>query len=249
MSRGRKIIGFDRKIRLSWLDATADWAAQGRSAAEIRARLDQLLDGQVAGEGSRSARGKTKTVLLHIWVLVPEHFLPLRDDGLALLRQRSGRDRLPLHWAMCVATYPFFRELAATTGRLLGVQGTATLSQIARRMTEAWGERSTVIRAVQRLTRCFVDWGALRETGERGVFNAPQRVIVAEHKDLGLWMLEAALSNCDAPMVPLRSLIGSSAFFPFSLSLSPRDVGGELQAGALPPAFLNEDMVMLRESR
>ena len=24
-----RLVGFDRKIRLSWLDATADWAAQG----------------------------------------------------------------------------------------------------------------------------------------------------------------------------------------------------------------------------
>ena len=36
MDREHKIIGFDRKIRLSWLDATADWAAQGLSAAAIQ---------------------------------------------------------------------------------------------------------------------------------------------------------------------------------------------------------------------
>ena len=48
----RRIIGFDRKIALSWLDATADWAAQGLSAAEIRQRLDRLLAGQVAGAGA-----------------------------------------------------------------------------------------------------------------------------------------------------------------------------------------------------
>ena len=27
----RRIIGFDRKIRLSWLDATAEWTMQGLS--------------------------------------------------------------------------------------------------------------------------------------------------------------------------------------------------------------------------
>ena len=32
----RRIIGFDRKIRLSWLDATAEWIAQGLSVAQIR---------------------------------------------------------------------------------------------------------------------------------------------------------------------------------------------------------------------
>jgi len=35
---------------------------QGLSAHEIRAQLERLLDGQVAGEGPHSARGKTMTV-------------------------------------------------------------------------------------------------------------------------------------------------------------------------------------------
>ena len=54
----RRIIGFDRKIRLSWLDATAEWTLQGPSPAEIRAQLERLLDGQVYGSGSHSARGR-----------------------------------------------------------------------------------------------------------------------------------------------------------------------------------------------
>ena len=155
------IIGFDRKIHLSWLDATAEWTAQGLTAAEVRTQLERLLEGQVAGDGPHNARGKTITVLLHIWVAVPDALVPFRDEGLVLLRGRSGRDRLPVHWGMCLATYPFFREVAATTGRLLALQGTAALSQIVRRMTESWGERSTLTRAVQRVVRSFVEWGIL----------------------------------------------------------------------------------------
>ena len=79
----------------------------------------------MAGDGPHSARGKTMTVLLHVWTTVPDAAVPLRDDALALLRGRTGRDRLPLHWGMCLATYPFFRDVAATTGRLLALQGTA----------------------------------------------------------------------------------------------------------------------------
>ena len=99
MGTEHRIVGFDRKIQLSWLDATAEWAAQGLCVTDIRTRLEQLLEGKVAGSGSHSARGKTITVLLHIWVLVPEALVPLRNDGLALLRERSGRGRLPLHRA------------------------------------------------------------------------------------------------------------------------------------------------------
>lgn len=134
----RRIIGFDRKVRLSWLDATAEWTAQGLSAAETRAQVARLLDGQVAGDGPHSARGKTMTVLLHVWMAVPDVVVPLRDDALTLLCGRTGRGRLPLHWGMCLATYPFFRDVAATTGRLLALQGEAALSQIVRRIAESW---------------------------------------------------------------------------------------------------------------
>lgn len=246
MGTQRRTIGFDRKIQLDWLDATAEWAAQGLSAADIRERLEQLLEGKVAGIGPHSARGKTMTVLLHIWVLVPETLVPLRDDGLALLRDRSGRDRLPLHWGMCMATYPFFRDVAATTGRLLSLQGTTALSQIVRRMAESWGERSTLTRAVQRVVRSFVQWGVLVETGERGIFAPAPKVIVGSSDEIGPWLLEAGISNCGRSARPFRSLVGAVSFFPVRLNPSLRDVGGNPRLTVYRQG-LDEDIVILRE--
>jgi len=242
----RKTIGFDRKIQLNWLDATADWAAQGLSVADIRERLEQLLDGKVAGTGPHSARGKTMTVLLHVWVHVPKALVPLRDDGLALLRGWSGRDRLSLHWGMCMATYPFFRDVAATTGRLLALQETAALSQIVRRMTESWGERSTLVRAVQRVVRSFVEWGVLVETDERGIFSPAPKVPVTNDNGVGSWLLEAGISNCERQVCPFRSIVGAASFFPLKLKLSPRDVGSNPRLEVYRQG-LDEDMVVLHQ--
>lgn len=244
----KTIIGFDRKIRLQWLDATAAWAAQQLPTTEIRMKLDKLLEGVVSGSGSHSARGKTKTVLLHIWALVPDRLVPLRDDGLILLNERSSKDRLTLHWGMCVATYPFFRDVATITGRLLAVQGNATLPQVMRRMTEVWGDRSTLIRAVQRVIRCFVDWGVLQETEHRGIFCSTQKQSVAGDRALALWMLEAAVSNGDTRSRPFRSVISYPAFFPFSLELPPHEVSYSSRL-ELHRFGLDEDVVVLRESR
>ncbi len=245
MGTKRKAIGFDRRVELNWLDATADWAAQGLSDADIRTRLEQLLEEKVAGDGPHSARGKTMTVLLHIWVLVPESLVPLRDEGLARLRTRSGRDRLPLHWGMCVATYPFFRDVAATTGRLLSLQGTAALSQIVRRITESWGERSTSIRAVQRIVRSFVEWGVLAETDERGIFSPVPKITVPDSDGVGPWLMEAGISNCDRQARSFRSLVSAASFFPFELRLSPRDVGSSPRLEVYRQG-LDEDVVILK---
>ena len=220
MDRERKIVGFDRQIRLSWLDATADWAAQGLSTADIRTRLDRLLDGQVAGSGPHSARGKTMTVLTHVWVLVPDTLGQLRNDGFNLLDVRSARDRLPLHWGMCLATYPFFRDVAETTGRLLALQGRATLSQIVRRATESWGARSTVVRATQRIVRSFVAWDALGETRERGVFVPATKIMVAD-SGLGSWLLGASVNSSNHGDHPLPELANATFLFPFDLRVSP----------------------------
>ena len=239
----RRIIGFDRKVRLSWLDATAEWTMQGLSVPEIRAQLERLLDGQVAGEGSHSARGKTMTVLLHVWMAVPAAAVPLRDDALTLLRGRTGRDRLPLHWGMCLATYPFFRDVAATTGRLLALQGEASLSQVVRRMAESWGERSTLTRAVQRIIRSFVEWGVLAETGVRGVFSPAARIAVAGN-GVGPWLLEAGLVSYGRREYPLRGLVGAS-LYPLDLTVSVRDVSGNPRL-ELYRQGLDEDVVVLK---
>ena len=211
----RRIIGFDRKIALSWLDATADWAAQGLAPAEIRKRLGRLLDGQVAGAGWHSARGKTMTVLLHVWVLTPAALAPLRGGGLDLLRGSAGRDRLPVHWGMCLAVYPFFHDVAATTGRLLTLQGRAALSQIVRRVTEAWGTRSTVTRAAQRIVRSGVDWGVLAETGERGVYAPAPKTTVRDDGSAGAWLREAGSAASARAGHPHHRLANLPAFYPF----------------------------------
>ena len=241
----RRIIGFDRKIRLNWLDATAEWIAQGHSVAEIRVQLERLLDGQVAGDGPHSARGKTLTVLLHIWVTLPDPLVPFRDDALVLLRGRCERDLLPLHWGMCLATYPFFGDVAATTGRLLALQGSAALSQIVRRMAESWGERSTLTRAVQRVVRSFVEWGVLEETGDRGTFSGAARILVSGGDRIGPWLLEAGLMSSGRREYPLRGLVEGASLYPLDLALSVRDVNDNPRL-ELCRQGLDEDVVVFK---
>lgn len=217
---GRKVIGFDRDIQLEWLDKTAVWASQGLKIEEIRSNLDRLLEGKVKRSGQRSARDKTMTVLLHVWSQVPDALTPLRDEGLRMLPERTSKERLPLHWGMCIATYPFFRDVVAIIGRLLRLQGTVALTQLTRRATESWGERSTVIRAARRIGRSLVRWGILTESGERGVYLQAPMVTITNDDEVGPWLVEAGLSNCDGQARPLRSLLGSPELFPFSLAVS-----------------------------
>ena len=94
----------------------------------------------------------------------------LRNNALELLRDTSEGSRMPIHWAMMMAAYPFFLDVATNAGKLIAMNGDVTLSQIVRRMLDAWGDRSTLPRATQRILRSMVQWGALRDGKMRGQY-------------------------------------------------------------------------------
>src|SRR5207249_2876639 len=142
-------IGYNRTVKLEWLDYTAELLDNGRSENEIHIALAELLREELSpdSDAKRGSREKTITILLKTWVRVPESLTAFRNVGLKLLKDRPAADRLLPHWGMTIAAYPFFRTVAEVTGRLLRLQGTAGAAQIQRRVRERVGERETVARS------------------------------------------------------------------------------------------------------
>jgi len=224
----RATIGFDRRIDLEWLDAAAAQAAAGASTREMRAYLWSLLEGVVSGDKSNSARGKTVTVLSHIWGEVPGPGASLRERAVAQLERSTPDERLALHWAMMVGTYPVFADTAAAVGRLLLLQGNFTLAHLTRRLVGLWGERSTIERAGQRIVRSMVQWAVLQDTTTRGMYEAvPRRRKVGPA--VGTLLIEALLVDAEEASVSLDQLIGHPASFPFDLDLNASHIRGKSQ--------------------
>src|SRR5262245_22000583 len=107
----RSPIGFDRDIRLEWLDAVATQVCAGRSTEEVRQSIHKMLAGVLAISKSGSALKKTTTVLLRVWCRVPEPAVGLRNRIAPVMLELSASDRLAAHWCMCLATYPFFLDV------------------------------------------------------------------------------------------------------------------------------------------
>jgi hypothetical protein len=160
------MIGYNRTVKLRWLDETVDLFLAGMSDADIyealRERLkDELSVGSTAPRGSRE---KTITILMKTWVRVPPQLRELRKDGVQLLHGVRRSERLPLHWGMTMAVYPFWRVVADVTGRLFRLQGTAAPMQVQRRVKELLGEREAVARSVRYVLRAFADWGVIEDS-------------------------------------------------------------------------------------
>jgi hypothetical protein len=119
---------------------------------------------------------------------------------------------------MSIGTYPFFLDVAASVGKLLALNGHANLSQIVRRMTESWGDRSTLPRAIQRVLRSMVQWRVLNDQRPKGTFLAPaRRTDVSE--PISELLLQAILVSHGQGM-PLSQLTAHPALFPFETDMS-----------------------------
>lgn len=214
----RVTIGFDRRIDIEWLDAAAGRLAMGQSQAAVREFLWSLLRDVVAGESVHSARGKTLTVLARIWLTVPTQAKYLRDGALECIRTVPPHERIALHWAMCLGCYPFFFDVAASVGKLLSLHGSASLPQVARRMTEIWGDRSTLPRAIQRVLRSMVQWDVLLDGPVKGTFGpVPRRVQIGGRT---AELLIEALLVSQGSGIPFSQAISHPAIFPFDISVS-----------------------------
>jgi hypothetical protein len=211
-------VGFSQRVRLEWLQQTAQAFLAGETREQIQATLQELLRDQlsVGGTAERGNREKAITILLKIWVSVPMHLEALRNDGLDLLKRLPVHDHLAVHWGMTLAVYPFFGVVADNVGRLLRLQGSATAAQVQRRVREQLGERETVARAARRVLRCFVDWEVLQESTEKGGYQgAPPRPL--QNTALTAWLIEAVLTASGVQAGTLGGITQSPALFPFAV--------------------------------
>lgn len=243
-------IGFSQRIQLEWLERTAGLVLAAGSRAQVEHALQGLLAHQlsIGGTAQRGNREKAITILLKIWVTPPRELLSLRDDGLALVRSLPPDDHLAVHWGMTMAVYPFFGVVADTVGRLLRLQGTVSAAQVQRRLREQLGERDTVARAARRILRCFIDWGVIEDTQQKGVYSAECSRLVLDLR-LAAWLVEAALVARDADTAPLKAVVQSPALFPFSfrpITISDLQTNGRLETFR---QGLDEDMVTVRAAK
>jgi len=215
---GTMEIGFSQRVRLEWLEHTAELALAGKQRSEIKGCLEEMLRDHlpVGSNPERGNRDKAVTILLRTWVSVSKPLEPLRNDGLALLQRLLSDERLAVHWGMAMAAYPFLDAVAETAGRLLRLQGSVGATQVQRRIREQLGERETVARAARRVLRSFVDWGVLRDTEVKGRYEATAPRPVRD-RVLAAWLVEAALVAGGTGTGMLAALVSSPVLFPFEL--------------------------------
>lgn len=215
MSASAVSIGFDRTLRLEWLDLAAALAIEEVPLSVARERVLEGLRSEIDGH---EAREKTALVLTRIWYPNTDAKRRLRDAAVELVQEISPDQRLAIHWGLTLVAYPFFRDIAAIVGRLSRLQMALSTEQIRRRLLEEYGDRSVIERARRRVVGTFAAWGVLSVIDERrGVYRLNDSLPVTQ---LGTqrWLLEASLRAAPAGTLPLESATHAPELFPFGFT-------------------------------
>ena len=242
-------VGLDRLIRLAWLKKTSSLALAGNDAASVKSVLQDDLKGSFRSSDVdvRGSIDKTITILLRVWLTVPGELEPLRMEGLRLLEHLPPRDHLAVHWGMIMAAYPFWSGVATQVGRLMRLQGSVAATHVQRRVCEQYGERETVLRRTRYALRSYLDWGALQETGAKGVYYTGVPLTV-DDLQLVAWLVEAALHARANGSAPLKDLIAGPSLFPFRIKPVRAESLAAMSARLdILRHGLDDDLVMLRK--
>ena len=220
MSNRHKKIGIKHVIRLEWMDKTLDMVLAGMSNKEIRDELDIYLADKKPSGGTGTRGKKTYiiaiSILMQTWCNPDKEIKSFRDAALIYAKKNGRKTRLPLHWTMISAAYPFWGGVAKQIGRLLNLQDQITKKQIVQRLKEQYGDRQTISRYARYVIRSFVVWGILKDTSVKGIYAKNKNILVGQNQTLLL--VESLLLTSPESSLSLQGALNSPTLFPFQIS-------------------------------
>ncbi len=204
-------IGFNRRVRASWLTETLRLSAAGVAVNETEAGLKEQI--ALENKGKETIR-KVFIYLNRVWIKPRDYCSALRDEALEMFCHRPDVDSaFLLNWGMCIAAYPFIARVAEATGRLLRLQGEAHASQVNVRIRELFGDRHFVYRSVRYNLSTFLESGALQEGSKSGNYLIG-RVMKPRDAKEAAWIVEALLHSQEDASLSLPLILAHTALFP-----------------------------------
>lgn len=217
-----KGIGFDRNIKLEWLDVAAAYSAQSDDLDHIRERVAEVV--AMDRTGSEATR-KSVDILVNIWFKSRESTPLLREQALTLFQTtHTPTDRLWLHYGLTMLYYDFFRQCVTSIGQLSRLEETVTSRMVINRMIAEFGQLGTLERAVQRVVASLRDWDILADSDKRYHYRPCVNAFTASSDELESWLLRCALTAQPVEEMPLPDLLNLPALFPFRFTLTANEL-------------------------
>ena len=208
-------IGFDREIRLEWLDNIASLIPLNLNIKALKQEMsDYLMQFNLKNDANR----KTYQVLKRIWYGVSTEHIALRDEATYLFIQAKTEERLWLHWGMSLLAYPFFKDVVEIIGILFTLQNYITNNQITQRLEEKWGSRTTIKKALPRVLKSLMWWNVIEKDKKSRYFKSTEKKSITNSSIVN-WFIVAIIHSYATQALPIKKIPQLPICFPFIIDL------------------------------
>ena len=212
-----KDIGFNRNVKLDWLNAIASYVSETDDQLEIRERLETIMSDVNGVETKR----KNIDILINIWLKSQETAPDLYAEAKELFNVVINPiDRLWLHYGLTLVYYPYFREVAMLVGQISRYEDEFTKIEVKEKLIASRGELGSLERSLRYVLSSMKDWGVLSEGKNQNYYIANRRKFETSNEQLEAWLLACALQAHPASQLPYEDLIRLPELFPFIINVS-----------------------------
>lgn len=212
-------IGFNRHLESDWLAQTASWVANDISGNELKQKIDELLSPAFT---SQVAKDKTRNLLFGIWSKLPKHIPDSFQKSAANLLMENSELNLVFHWGMMLAKYPFFKSVVEQIGKLTKLNDSFIYSQLEQRITETYGDTSTIKRSMQFVVRTLMNLELLANP-KQGVYQLRKPISVTK-PEIKAWLVEASIYSESVTSRSLNAINDETVWFPFDIYFDESDL-------------------------
>jgi len=208
---------FTRSINLDLLDEVYEEYIAGLTKLESKTKLEDIIGQSITDKYNIN---KTRAILQNLWFIETNWF---HDEAVAAARYLARTDRLPVHWAVLMVTYPIFTDLCVVLGQLFELKDSVSAAQIKEEIFNKWGARSTLDSSLSRNLKSLRDMGVLKRT-ERYTSYAKITHKVSDPKVVAC-LFAAVMLGAGKQYMTWESFMAHPAVFPFSISdIIPSDM-------------------------
>ncbi len=212
-----KNIGFNRNVKLDWLDAIASFVSETEDQLEIRDRLESIM---FDVEGAETKR-KNIDILVNIWLKSKEISPVLYSEAKELYNGIiNPSDRLWLHYGLTLIYYPYFREIAMLVGQICRYEDQFNKTMVKEKLIGSRGELGSLERSLRYVLSSMKDWGVLSEGKNQSLYIANRKNFRTDYENLESWLLACSLHAHQASQLPFEDLLRLPELFPFSFSIN-----------------------------
>jgi len=192
-------IGFDRYIAKDWANYAFELTLSPGDEAEKYQSLKDFLHIHIQGEESHR---KTANQLKRLWLNTTDEFGLLRAAASEITWSYPVTDYSVFHLGMALNAFPVFRETCRRMGELARVQETFSTNLVIDRVTQAYGNPTSIPRIVTRVIQTLEDWQFVQN--QAGVYSI-RRINITEPV-ITCWIINALMSATEKNEIALRSI-------------------------------------------